>query len=112
MVRAGSSSSRTWSVGQPLVVGVLGGQLGLDLLVLDQAALRRVDEEHAAGLQAALAHDALGGDVEHAHLAGQHDQAVVGDPVARRAQPVAVEHGADDGAVGEARSPPARPTAP
>ena len=87
---------------QPLRVGVLGRQLGLDLLVLDEPALGRVDEEHAARLQAALAHDVLGGDVEHADLAGQHDEAVVGDPVARRAQPVAVEHGADDRAVGEA----------
>ena len=82
--------------GQPVPVGVLGRQLGLDLLVLDDAALGGVDEEHAAGLQAALAHDALGRDVEDAHLAGQHHQPVVGDPVARRAQPVAVEHGADD----------------
>ena len=87
---------------QPLVVGVLGRQLGLDLLVLDEAALGRVDQEHAARLEAALAHDALGRDVEHADLAGQHDQPVVGDPVARRAQPVAVEHRADHGAVGEA----------
>ena len=41
------------------------------------------------------------GDVEHADLAGQHHQAVVGDPVAGRAQAVAVEDGADDRAVGE-----------
>ena len=87
---------------QPLHVGVLGGQLGLDLLVLDQPALRRVDQEHAARLQAALAHDALGGDVEHTHLAGQDHQPVVGDPVAGRPQAVAVEHRAHDGAVGEA----------
>ncbi len=88
-------------VGQPLGVGVLGGQLGLDLVVVDDAALGGVDQEHAAGLQPALAHDALGVDVEHAHLAGQHHQAVVGDPVAGRAQAVAVEHGADHRAVGE-----------
>ena len=100
-MRAGSSSRRTWSCGQPLGVGVLGRQLGLDLLVLDDAALGRVDQEHAARLQAALAHDALGRDVEDADLAGQDDEAVVGDPVAGRAQPVAVEHGADDRAVGE-----------
>ena len=102
MVRAGSSSRRTWSSASHSRVGVLGRQLRLDLLVLDEAALGRVDEEHAARLQAALAHDALGRDVEHAHLAGQHDQPVVGDPVAGRAQPVAVEHGADHRAVGEA----------
>ena len=69
---------------QPVRVGMLGRQLGLDLLVLDEATLRRVDEEHASGLQSALAHDALGRDVEDTHLAGQHDQPVVGHPVARR----------------------------
>ncbi len=60
-----------------------------------------VDQEHPAGLQAALADDLGRGDVEHADLAGQHDQAVVGDPVAAGAQAVAVEDRADDGAVGE-----------
>ena len=32
-------------------------EFGLDLVVFDDAALRRVDEEHLAGAQAALAHD-------------------------------------------------------
>ena len=40
-------------------------------------------------------------EVEHADLGGEHDQAVVGDPVAAGAQAVAVEHRADLGAVGE-----------
>ena len=54
-----------------------------------------VDEEHPARLEPALADDRGGVEVEHADLGGQHDQAVVGDPVARGAQPVAVEHRAD-----------------
>ena len=95
-------AERDLVVGQPFAVGVLGGQLGLDLVVVDQAALGRVDQEHAPRLEASLAHDALGGDVEHAHLRGQDDQPVVGDPVAGRAEAVPVEHGADHGAVGEA----------
>ena len=89
-------------LGQPLAVGVLGRQLGLDLLVLDEPALGRVDQEHAARLQAALADHTLGGDVQHAHLTGQHDEPVVGDPVPSRPKPVAVEDGAHDRAVGEA----------
>ena len=40
---------------QPVLIGVVGGELVLDLLVVDDAPLRGVDEEHAAGLQAALA---------------------------------------------------------
>ena len=43
----------------------------------------------------------LGRDVEHADLGRHDDQVVLGDVVARRAQAVAVEHGADADAVGE-----------
>ena len=81
---------------------MLGRQFGLYLLVLDEATFGRVDQEHAPGLQAALAHDSLGRNVEDTHLAGQHDQPVVGDPIARWSQPVTVEHRADDRPVGEA----------
>ena len=86
---------------QPLVVGVLAGQLGLDLLVLDDAVLVGVDQEHPARLEPALAHDRGGVEVEHADLGGEDDEAVVGDPVAAGTQAVAVEHGADLAAVGE-----------
>ena len=41
-------------------VGVLGGELGLDLVVVDDAALRGVDEEHAAGLSRPLLTTLLG----------------------------------------------------
>ena len=101
MVRGGRSSRSTWSLLQPLAVGVLGGQPRLDLVVVDDPTLRRVDEEHPAGLEPALAHDRGRVEVEHADLAGEHDEPVVGDPVAGRPQPVAVEDRADDRAVGE-----------
>ena len=80
----------------PLLVRMLRGERRLDLLVLDDAAERRVDEEHLARLQAALLDHARGVDVDDARLA-RHDHAVVvGHPVAARAQAVPVEHGADD----------------
>ena len=69
---------------QPLVVRVLGGELALDLLVLDDPVLVGVDEEHPARLEPALADDGGRVDVEHADLGGEHDEAVVGDPVAAR----------------------------
>jgi hypothetical protein len=55
---------------------------------LDDAALLGVDQEHAAGLQAALAHDLGGVDVEHARLGGHDDEAVLGDPVAAGRRPL------------------------
>ena len=61
---------------EPLLVRLLGGQLGLDLLVGDDAALRGVDQEHAAGLQPHLLHDGGRVEVEHAGFGGHHDEAV------------------------------------
>ena len=87
-------------------------ELRLDLVVLDEPAGLGVDEEHPARAQAALAHDPARVDVEHADLAGEHDEAVVGDEEPAGAQPVAVEGRADERAVGEDDAPPGRPTAP
>ncbi|CAB4704754.1 unannotated protein [freshwater metagenome] len=89
---------------EPLLVGLRLGQVALDLVVLDDATLCGVDQEHAARLQATLAHDSALVEVEHADLAGQHHDVVVGDPVATGAQTVAVEHRTDQRAVGEAHA--------
>ena len=86
---------------EPLPVRVLGGQRRLDLLVVDDAPLGGVDEEHPSRLQPALGDDLGGVDVDDADLGRHHDEVVVGDPVAARPQAVAVEHGADHRAVGE-----------
>lgn len=93
---------RDQSLLEPLPVGMLGGELVLDLLVVDDAAGRGVHEEHAARLQTHLLHDVGVVDVEHADLGGHDDQSVLGDPDTAGAQAVPVEHGAHDGAVGEA----------
>ena len=86
---------------EPGGVGMLGRQLGLDLLVVDDPPLRGVHQEDAAGMQALLDQDVLRRDVQHPHLGGHDDQAVLGHVVAGRPQPVAVEHGPDHAAVGE-----------
>ena len=86
---------------QPVLVRELRGQARLDLLVLQDASGGGVGQEDPARLEPALAHDRGRVQVQHADLAGQHDQAVLGDPVPARPQPVAVEHRADHGAVGE-----------
>ena len=78
-------------VAEPVGVGMLGGELGLDLLVVDDAALRRVDQEDPARVQPFLEQHVLGRDVEHAHLGGHDDQAVLGHVVAGGPEPVPVE---------------------
>ena len=87
---------------QPLAVRMLGGQFALDVVVVADLAARGVDQEHPARLQPALGHHLGRVDVEHTGLAAQHDQTVGGLPPPPGAQPVAVEHGADQRAVGEA----------
>jgi hypothetical protein len=52
---------------------MLGGQTGLDLLVVDDPALGGVDQEDLARVQALLDRDLLGRDVEHADLRGHDD---------------------------------------
>ncbi len=86
---------------EPRSVRMLGGQFAFDLVVVDDAAFFKVDQQHLARLQPPLAGDLLLRDRQYPSLR-RHDQViVVGDDVARRPQPVAVERGADLAAVGE-----------
>jgi hypothetical protein len=45
---------------------MFAGNFAFDLFVGNDAAFLRVDEEHAARLEAAFLEDALGRDIEHA----------------------------------------------
>jgi hypothetical protein len=76
-------------------------QIALDLVVRDDAAAGRVDEEDAPRMQPFLQDDLVGTELEHARFRGHHDQAVPRHAVPRRTKTVAVEHGADERAVGE-----------
>ncbi len=86
---------------QPVLIRVLGREGRLDLGVVDDAALGRVDQEHAPGLEPALVHHRVRRDVDDAGLGRHHHQVVVGHPVAAGAKAVAVQHRADERAVGE-----------
>ena len=81
---------------------MFGGELRLQLVILDDAALFEIDQQHLARLESPFADDLLFFDREHAALAREDDVAVLRHAIARGAQPVAVERGADLATVGEA----------
>ncbi len=70
--------------GEPLPVGIGGGEAALQLVVRDDAAFFKVDEQHLAGLQPPLGDDLLLRDRQHADLRRHDDEAVVGHDIARR----------------------------
>ena len=75
----------------PRAVRTTRGEVALDLLVLDHAAAHRVDDEHAARLDASLGHDTFGRHVERARLGGEDDEIVIRHDVARGTEAVAIE---------------------
>ena len=86
---------------QPLLVGMRGGKLLLQLFIGDDALLLEVDQQHLAGLETPLVGDVLFGELQAAHFRGEQDVPVIARHVAGRAKPVAVQRGADHLAVGE-----------
>ncbi len=86
---------------QPLLVRPGRGELLLELGIVDDPTLLQVDQEHLARLQSPLLDDLVLGDLEDARLRRHHAEVVLGDDVAGRPQPVAVEGGADQPAVGK-----------
>ncbi len=85
----------------PLPVRLGECELMLEFVVVDDAALLEIDQEHLAGLEAPFAHDPALGDRQHARLGGHHHHVVVGDAVTGGAQPVSIQRGADLFAIGE-----------
>jgi hypothetical protein len=92
---------RDLAVVEPLPVGTLGADAGLDLLVGDDASLLERGDEHLSGLEAPLPEDLLGRHLEDACLGGHDQEVVVRQAVARGPEPVAVERRADERPVGE-----------
>ena len=87
--------------GQPFGIRLLCCKPLLDLFVVNDAAFSGVDEEHTSRLQAALRHDLFGLDFDYADFGRHHYKVVVGHPVATWTKTVAIEHRANDFAIGE-----------
>ncbi len=68
----------------PLAVGLRRGERVLELLVVDDAALLQVNEEHATGLQPPLLDNVRFGYRQAAALRAHDHEIVFGDDVARR----------------------------
>ena len=79
----------------PVGVRPARGDGALDLVILDDAALARVDEEHLARGQPALLLDVLGLDVDDPELARAHHEPVVRHDDLPRPQAVAIQRPAD-----------------
>ena len=77
---------------QPFPVGIAGGVALFDLPVVDNAPRRCIHQQHFSRLQAGFAHNMGGVDVQHPHLGGQDQPAVIGDIVPGGPQAVAVQH--------------------
>ena len=85
----------------PLAVGLCGGQLLLELGVVEEPSRVEIDGDHLARSKAAPFDDLVVVDGEHADLGGEEEAAVAGDEVAGRAEAVAVERCGGDLTVGE-----------
>ena len=86
---------------QPLAIRMLGGDLVLDFIVANDAALLSVNHQHTTGAQAILFHDGGRIDINHAHLGGQHDGIILSDVIAGRTQAIAVQCGTDGATIGK-----------
>ena len=85
----------------PLAIWLGIGQGILEFLVVDDAALFHVDQEHLARLQAPLLDDLFFRNRQHARFGGHDHHVVVGHQIAGRTQTVAVERRADLATIGE-----------
>ena len=86
---------------EPLAPRLERGNLCLDFVVVDQATVDGVGQEHAARLQATLANHLGWVDVCDTDFGCEHNKAVIRDDVATGAKAVAVEGCANQRAVGE-----------
>jgi hypothetical protein len=85
---------------RPLFVRVFACQFVLDGAVVEELAALKVDADHLAGADAALAHDLAFVEDDHAGLGADEQQTVIGEREAERSEAVAVEARDDPTAVG------------
>ena len=86
---------------QPLLIRMGAGELVLEFVVVDDALLFEVDQQHLAWLQTPFLDDPFFRDRQNADFRAQNHDIVVGDHITRRAQAVAVERRPNLAAIGK-----------
>ena len=86
---------------EPLAVGSLRGKVTLDLLVRTELARLKVERDHVARAEPPLAHHLAVVHLDDARLGHEPEEPILGQQVARGAQPIAIERGAELLAVAE-----------
>ena len=86
---------------QPFGIGVFAGQLLLDFGIINDAPGIQINQQHAAWLQAPFVANAFFRNWQYAHFGCQDHLVIMGDDVARWAQAIAVQRGANLPAIGE-----------
>ena len=87
---------------EPLAIGMLTGNLILDLFVAYNPSLCRINQQHAARFETPLISDVFRRNAQNARLRSQDDGVVFGHIVTGRAKAVAIEDAPNDYAVGKA----------
>ena len=86
---------------EPLAIRMLAGDLVLDFIVADNAALLGINYQHTPGAQTVLFHNGRGINIHYTYLGSQHDGVVFSNIVTGGTQAIAVQCGANSTAIGE-----------
>ena len=86
---------------KPFGIGFAGRKRRLDFLILNDAALLKVNQQHLAGLKPPFAQDILFFDRQNTRFRRHDDIVIIGHAKACRAQSVAVECRANLAAIGK-----------
>ncbi len=86
---------------EPFLIRLPGGNILLEFFITDNPARFGIDQKHASRLQTAFFQHPFGLDIEHPHFGAHDHQIVLGHVITRRAQAVAVEHGAHANPIGK-----------
>src|SRR5262249_5204856 len=86
---------------QPLLIGLVLGQRGLDLMIMQEQAAFHIDRDHFARSEATLFNHLMSFTGHHASLGGNNKQTLISERITRRTQAIAIKSSAHDTTIGE-----------